>query len=103
MSSSSVGWKWNPAGRFRFGATTLLLLLRLGLGMAMETINNARSPSDLLLTATGELRGRESVRGRETLKQGDERLALRRERGRSLEIFEMQGLGLRFIDGLRAR
>ena len=68
MSSSSVGWKRNPAGRFRFGPTLQLLLLRLGLGlgMAMETINNARSPSDLLLTATGELRGRESVRERDS-------------------------------------
>jgi hypothetical protein len=51
MSSSSVGWKRNPAGRFRFGATLQLPLLRLGLGlgMAMETINNAGSgsPTDL--------------------------------------------------------
>jgi len=80
MSSSSVGWKRNPAGRFRFGtAATLqqLLLLRLGLGlgMAAAAMENQLSMADWewptdkrsLESSGGETTVRELERERERI------------------------------------
>jgi len=82
MSSSSVGWKRNPAGRFRFGtAATLqqLLLLRLGLGldMAAAAMENQLSMADWEWpTDSTDKRSLESSGGETTVRE------LERERER---------------------